>query len=102
MTPMPTLRPLLLGILLAAPVLFGQAPKFSVPDTLDVKADLVYAQYGDKGLRLDLSVPKTTPACAILPCRARRQGWRATASRLSAEPGASASGRAFRGVSIYR
>ena len=78
MTPVPTLRPLLVSFLLAAPVLFGQAPNFSVPDAVDVKADLVYAQYGEKGLRLDLYLPKTTPAGAIPGIIVvRGGGWRA-------------------------
>src|SRR6476646_9218590 len=51
--------------------------QFTVPDNVEKTADIVYAKYGDKQLRLDLYTPKPKPA-GLIPgiLVIRGGGWR--------------------------
>ena len=54
------MKPLLLTILLAAPLLGQrQNPPFELPAGVDMQSDLVYASPGGRDLHLDLFLPKT-------------------------------------------
>jgi len=55
----------------------GRAARFVVPDNVEKTADIVYARYGDKELRLDLYSPKPKPA-GLIPgiVVIRGGGWR--------------------------
>src|SRR5581483_1466737 len=55
----------------------GRAARFVVPDNVEKTADIVYAQYGDRQLRLDLYTPKPKPA-GLIPgiVVIRGGGWR--------------------------
>src|SRR5438552_18923591 len=78
-------RRILLCLLLAAaaPRAIAQnqkktAPKFVVPDNVERQADIAYAKYGERELRLDLYLPKPRPA-GLIPgiVVIRGGGWRA-------------------------
>ena len=53
------------------------AAKFTLPDNVERTADIVYATYGDRQLRLDLYMPKPKPA-GLIPgiVVIRGGGWR--------------------------
>src|SRR5438270_2703479 len=53
------------------------APRLTLPENVDKTADIVYATYGDKQLRLDLYMPKPKPA-GLIPgiLVIRGGGWR--------------------------
>src|SRR5437667_9919940 len=54
------------------------APKFVAPDNVERVADIAYAKYGERELRLDLYLPKPRPAGAIPGIVViRGGGWRA-------------------------
>src|SRR5438045_5770546 len=55
----------------------GGAPQFTLPGNVEKTADIVYARYGDKQLRLDLYMPKPKPA-GLIPgiLVIRGGGWR--------------------------
>jgi pectinesterase len=55
----------------------GRPAPFRVPDNVEKTADIVYAKYGDKELRLDLYTPKPKPAGPIPGILViRGGGWR--------------------------
>ena len=73
-----TLCFLLLGAVLAsAQNQKNGAPKFTLPGNWERTADIVYATYGDRQLRLDLYMPKPKPA-GLIPgiVVIRGGGWR--------------------------
>jgi acetyl esterase/lipase len=80
---MPCVRPVLCLIVVAlAPLVTAQdqkkgAARFVLPDNVERIADLVYAKYADRALRLDLYLPKprpSSPVPAIITIRGG--GWR--------------------------
>src|SRR5438270_12467934 len=54
------MKPLLLALALAAPLLSqNQRPAFVLPDSIEMKRDLVYASPAGRDLHLDLFLPKS-------------------------------------------
>ena len=62
---LPSLAVILLGSLSLEAQNQPQTRRFTLPDTVEVRSDIVYAEYGDKKLRLDLYLPRTKPAGPI-------------------------------------
>ena len=97
------IRVIIPSFLLGAQLLLAQN-RFSLPDNVEVKRDIVYAEYGAKQLRLDLYFPKSRPAGPIPGIVViRGGGWRAGDKNAFAPIAAGLAARGFAAACIeYR
>jgi len=52
------MKTLLYALLVATPLAAQENPPFHLPDTVELKPDIVYAQYGSRAMHLDLYLPR--------------------------------------------
>ncbi len=96
------------NILIALPLFafaaHAQPRPFTLPETVEVQKDIIYAQYGDRKLPLDLYRPKAKPA-GLMPgiVVIRGGGWRAGDKNAFAHIAAGLAARGFAAACIeYR
>lgn len=97
--------PIRLLLLLLPALLLAQRqdPPFSLPDSVELRADLVYARYGPRELKADLYLPKSGPGPFPAVVYVHGGGWRNGSKSAFSRHAAHMATRGYAGLCIeYR